>query len=109
MVTMAMCSRSPSRSSTGTDERSARQVKRPLGFFANAVLGVRLALVLGKAAQIVRRSSGNSSLAAMTWRGIPPSATSVVRNTSCRRTTSFKARSRAGMSSRPTSLTAAGM
>ena len=53
--------------------------------------------------------SGNSSLAAMTWRGTPPSATSVVRKASCRRTTSLRARSRAGMSSRPTSLTAAGI
>ena len=34
----------------------------------------------------------------MIWRGIPPSSDSVVRSTSCRRTTSFRARSRTGMS-----------
>ena len=37
----------------GADERSARQVKRPLRFFANAVLGLQVALIRGKAAQIL--------------------------------------------------------
>ena len=61
MVTMAMCSRSLSRSSAGTDERSARQVERPLGFFANAVLGVRARARPREGRSGRRTASGNSS------------------------------------------------
>ena len=37
----------------GTDERSARQVKRPLDLCANAGLGLVVALTLGKPTQVL--------------------------------------------------------
>ena len=80
----------PSRSNRARISGPRARSKGRSGFLADASRGVRLPLALGEAAQVLKLQR-QSDTGGDDLRGIPLSATSVVRSTSCRRTTSLRA------------------